>query len=33
MLAGIKTVLNKPVDIGLLLSILSAYKRMVTNAG
>jgi YesN/AraC family two-component response regulator len=31
MAAGIKTVLNKPVDIGLLLSILSVYKRMVTS--
>jgi hypothetical protein len=30
---GIKTVSNKPVDIGLLLSVFSACKRLRTKAG
>jgi CheY-like chemotaxis protein len=33
MKEGIKTVLSKPVDIDLLLSLLSNYKRIMTNAG
>jgi len=32
MADGIKTVLNKPVDIDLLLSLFSAYKRLFTKA-
>ncbi len=32
MAEGIKTVLNKPLDIDFLLSLFSAYKRLITNA-
>ena len=31
MAEGIKTVFNKPVDIGLLLSVFSACKRIVSS--
>ena len=33
MQEGIKTVLNKPVDMDFLLSLFSAYKRIITKAG
>jgi len=33
MKEGIKTVLSKPVDIDLLLSLFSNYKRIMTNPG
>ena len=33
MAEGIKTVLNKPVDIVVLLNLFSAYKRIITKAG
>ena len=33
MTEGIKTVLNKPVDMDLLLSLVSAYKKIITRAG
>jgi DNA-binding NarL/FixJ family response regulator len=33
MAEGIKTVLSKPVDMDLLLSLVSAYKRMATETG
>jgi CheY-like chemotaxis protein len=33
MKEGIKTVLNKPVDMDFLLSLFSAYKRIITKAG
>ena len=32
MKEGIKTVLNKPLDIDFLLSLLSAYQRLITKA-
>ena len=33
MAEGIKAVLNKPVDIDLLLTLFSAHKRIITKAG
>ena len=33
MKEGIKTVLNKPLDIDLLLSLLSAHQRLINKTG